>query len=94
MNVKKDFMFDISQENSAMHSRKSSICSGMSNSESISLVIAEPKNCKSILTMANTGCLEGTKVGGLRRGENSVKIGDYLWERQEDLFDKAFKEIL
>jgi hypothetical protein len=94
MNVKKDFMFDISQECSAMHSRKSSVCSGISNSESISLALAEPNNCRNILTMANTGFLEGTKSLGLRRNDNSVKIGDYLWETQDQLFDQAFAEIL
>jgi hypothetical protein len=94
MNIKKDFMFDIIQENSISNSRKSSVCSGMSNSESISLALAEPKNCRNILTLANTGCLENTKSVGLRRNDNCVKIGDYLWGTQEQLFDQAFAEIL
>jgi len=95
LNIKQDFMFDISQEISQGHSRKSSICSGLSGNDSISLNLAEIGNSqRNILNKANTGSLDNTKRSQLRREENSIKLGDYLWDAQDQLLDKAFAEIL
>jgi len=88
LDIKKDFYFN---ESVSDYSRKNSICSNsIENSENSQSIHMGGGRKKSILLRLKEG-----KLGNRRKRDNNIKgrielrIGDYIWDKQEELMNRV-----